>query len=78
MPCYTGVDKRQLQKPGTVGVSAMELAEVTCPTCFEVFEVAVPHPDEMPTEVDYDCEICCRPMVIVFTGDDVYARGLAD
>ena len=56
----------------------MELAEVTCPTCFEVFEVAVPHPDEMPTEVDYDCEVCCRPMVIVFTGDDVYARGLAD
>ena len=56
----------------------MELAEVTCPTCFEVFQVAVPHPDEMPTEVDYDCEICCRPMTIVFTKDDVYARGLAD
>jgi phage FluMu protein Com len=56
----------------------MEFAEVTCPTCFEVFEVAVPHPDEMPTEVDYDCEVCCRPMVIVFTEDDVYARGLAD
>ena len=56
----------------------MELAEVTCPTCFEVFEVAVPHPSEMPAEVDYDCEVCCRPMVIVFTGDDVYARGLAD
>lgn len=56
----------------------MELAEVTCPTCFEVFEVALPHPDEMPCEVDYDCEVCCRPMVIVFTEDDVYARGLAD
>jgi phage FluMu protein Com len=61
-----------------VGVSVMEFAEVTCPTCFEVIEVAVPHPDEMPTEVDYDCEICCRPMLIVFTGEDVYARGLAD
>jgi hypothetical protein len=56
----------------------MELAEITCPTCFEVFEVAVPHPDEMPAEVDYDCEVCCRPMVIVFTEGDVYARGLAD
>ena len=56
----------------------MELAEVTCPTCFEVFEVALPHPDEMPAEVDYDCEVCCRPMVIVFMEDDVYARGLAD
>jgi phage FluMu protein Com len=56
----------------------MEFAEVTCPTCFEVFEVAMPHPDETPTEVDYDCEVCCRPMVIVFTGDDAHARGLAD
>lgn len=56
----------------------MDLAEVTCPTCFEVFEVAMPHPDEMPAEVDYDCEICCRPMVIVFTEEDVYAKGLGD
>ena len=56
----------------------MEMAEVTCPTCFEVFEVAVPHPDEMPTEVDYDCEVCCRPMTIVFTEDEVYARGLGE
>jgi hypothetical protein len=56
----------------------MEYAEVTCPTCFETFEVAMPHPDETPAEVDYDCEVCCRPMVIVFTGEDAYARGLAD
>ncbi len=56
----------------------MELAEVTCPTCFEVFEVAVPHPDEMPAEVDYDCEICCRPMIIVFTENEVYAKGLGE
>ena len=44
-------------------------------TCFEVFEVAVPHPSEMPAESDYDCEVCCRPMAFVFTGDDVYAHG---
>ena len=56
----------------------MNFAEVTCPTCFETFEVAVPPPEELPAEVDYDCEVCCRPMVIVFTEDDVYARGLAD
>ena len=43
-----------------------ETAPVTCPTCFEVFEVAVPHPGELPTEFDYDCEVCCRPMVITF------------
>ena len=72
------MDKRQLRKSGIVGVSAMNFAEVTCPTCFEVFEVAVPHPDEMPTEVNYDCEVCCRPMILVFTEDDVFARGLAD
>lgn len=59
-------------------IQVMELAEVTCPTCFEVFEVAVPHPDEMPTEVDYDCEVCCRPMLIVFTEVEVYAKGLAE
>jgi len=58
--------------------STMELAEVTCPTCFEVFEVAVPHPDEMPAEVDYDCEICCRPMIIVFMENEVYAKGLGE
>jgi hypothetical protein len=57
---------------------AMEFAQVTCPTCFEVFEVAVPHPDEMPAEVDYDCEICCRPMIIVFTENEVYAKGLGE
>ncbi|MFZ9937841.1 MAG: CPXCG motif-containing cysteine-rich protein [Luteolibacter sp.] len=56
----------------------MNFAQVTCPTCFECFEVAVPPPEELPAEVDYDCEVCCRPMAIVFTGDEVYARGLAD
>jgi len=56
----------------------MDLAEVTCPTCFEVFEVAVPYPDEMPTEVDYDCEVCCRPMLIVFSEDGVWAKGLGE
>ena len=56
-----------------------ETAPVTCPTCFEVFEVAVPHPDEMPTEFDYDCEVCCRPMVIAFNEPGyAEARGLGD
>lgn len=59
-------------------IGSMELAAITCPTCFEVFEVTLPHPDEMPTEVDYDCEICCRPMVIVFTEHEAYAKGLGE
>lgn len=42
------------------------LLQVTCPSCCEIFEVATPAPDEVPCEVDYDCEICCRPMVIRF------------
>lgn len=61
----------------------MDTVPVTCPTCFEEFEVAVPPVDETPCEIDYDCEVCCRPMLIVFEpGDDdeVYAssRGLGD
>ncbi len=56
----------------------MDIAEVTCPTCCEVFEVAVPPPEEMPAEVDYDCEVCCRPMVIIFTAEGVWARGLGE
>jgi hypothetical protein len=38
----------------------------------------VPFAGELPTEVDYDCEVCCRPMVIVFSEDDTYAKSLAD
>jgi len=56
----------------------MEFAEVTCPTCFQVFEIAVPSEDELPAEFDYDCEVCCRPMVIVCSGEEVYAKGLAE
>lgn len=56
----------------------MEFAEVTCPTCFETFEVAVPPDDELPAEMDYDCEICCRPMVIVFSREGVWAKGLGE
>ncbi len=56
----------------------MDFAEVVCPTCFERFEVALPPPDEVPAEVDYDCEICCRPMRIVFDGEGAWACGLAD
>jgi hypothetical protein len=61
---------------------AMEVGVVTCPSCFETFEVVLPDPDEVPAEVDYDCEICCRPMLLVFTAEDdgiwVEARGLGD
>jgi len=58
---------------------ATTMTEVQCPTCFEVFQVPAPPSDECPCELDYDCEICCRPMVIVFEEDGVaWARGLGD
>jgi len=39
--------------------------EVQCPSCFEYFAVSIPPVVECPTNLDYDCEVCCRPMVIV-------------
>ena len=56
----------------------MDLCTVTCPTCFESFEIPLPGPDEQPAELDYDCEICCRPMVIVISDDIAEARGLGE
>ena len=55
---------------------------VTCPCCFAQFEIAAPPPAELPAELDYDCEICCRPMVVSLCadGDEVVAeaRGIND
>ena len=55
-----------------------DLVQITCPACFEVFEVAAPPHTELPCEVDYDCEICCRPMILSFWTDaDGLPEGLA-
>ena len=60
----------------------MNQVSVTCPTCFESFEVPAPHVTELPCTVDYDCEVCCRPMSIeIWEEDDeivAQASGLAD
>ena len=60
----------------------MDLTPVTCPTCFEVFEVAAPDVGELPAEWDYDCEVCCRPMLIVFAEESgsvlAETRGIHD
>lgn len=50
---------------------------ITCPSCFQDFEVPVPPVPELPAELDYDCEICCRPMVIVFALDEGEVRAEA-
>mgnify|MGYP000504183372 CR=1 FL=1 len=56
----------------------MEMTEVQCPTCFEWFSVACPAETEIPAEMDYDCEVCCRPLVIVFEPEGARAKGLGD
>lgn len=45
------------------------LLPVTCPTCFEVFRVIALTAEECPAQMDYDCEVCCRPMVIRYDGE---------
>jgi len=45
------------------------VVDITCPHCFEVFELAAPPPTELPESIDYDCEVCCRPMLIDFVWD---------
>ena len=50
---------------------------VTCPSCFQQFEVAAPPPEELPAELDYDCEICCRPMAIFIAEEDGEVRAEA-
>jgi len=59
-----------------------DFCEVVCPTCFESFAVPAPDLSEVPCELDYDCEVCCAPMRIVFSADDdgvvAEARGLGE
>lgn len=53
----------------------MELVEVTCPSCFQLFGVPAPASTECPCDVDYDCEVCCRPMRISFWEDEELVNG---
>ncbi len=55
----------------------MQTVSVTCPACFENFEVMAPYPNEVPCDVDYDCEVCCRPMRIAFDVEDDEVYGMA-
>ncbi|HWB01965.1 MAG TPA: CPXCG motif-containing cysteine-rich protein [Verrucomicrobiales bacterium] len=59
------------------------MVTVVCPFCFQEFSVQSPAQSELPAEWDYDCEICCRPMLISFEDDGdgeviAEARSLAD
>ncbi len=60
----------------------IDFVQVTCPSCFQTFTVAAPALSELPAELDYDCEVCCRPMILEFRSDlgevRAEARGLDD
>jgi hypothetical protein len=52
------------------------MEEVMCPSCGERFLVAVPARSECPAVLDYDCEVCCRPLLLVVDDEGrVEARG---
>lgn len=53
-----------------------DFAVVVCPTCHESFEVPAPDVSELPCEWDYDCEVCCSPMHIIFSAAGAEAVGL--
>lgn len=56
------------------------LAQIQCPSCFEWFSFTLQH-DEMAAEnveMDYDCEVCCRPMRVIVSQDEAYAIGMDD
>lgn len=45
--------------------------------------MALPPVEETPCDIDYDCEVCCRPMFISFSDDGDcevcgFARGIDD
>ncbi len=58
------------------------MVSITCPTCGESFAIVAPPESEVPSSVDYDCEICCRPMLVSFWEEDGEitgeAQGLGD
>jgi hypothetical protein len=56
----------------------MKTAEVCCATCGEWFVVVVPPAEEQPCQVDYDCEVCCRPLVLWFEDGAAVARGIGE
>ncbi len=48
----------------------MDWIPVVCPTCFESFDIPPPDLAETEAQLDYDCEICCRPMVLTVAIDE--------
>jgi len=56
----------------------METVDIICPSCFQIFAVALPPIEEQPCEVDYECEVCCHPMLILFAENGGFAKGIQE
>lgn len=54
----------------------LPLTEIQCPYCGETIALAV---DDSAGEQHYieDCQVCCRPMVVVLSFDDEGALALS-
>lgn len=60
-------------------IKLMEMYEVQCPSCFELFSLTIDAVGSgESSEIDYDCEVCCHPMVIVMAEGGVFAKSLED
>ncbi|MGJ8672674.1 CPXCG motif-containing cysteine-rich protein [Rubritalea sp.] len=58
----------------------MELSEIQCPSCFEYFDISLSGPTQggEKVELDYDCEVCCRPMLVIVDEYGARAQSLDD
>jgi len=55
------------------------LVDIQCPSCFEWFSFSMPHEVyDGEIEMDYDCEVCCRPMRVIVSGDGAWTLGMDD
>lgn len=54
------------------------MVDIQCPSCFEWFGFTLCDVDGGEVEMDYDCEVCCRPMRVIVSVDDAYAIGMDD
>ncbi len=42
----------------------MDFLNITCPTCWQSFEIDLPGYSPQEIVMVTDCEICCRPMQV--------------
>ncbi|MGJ8695994.1 MAG: CPXCG motif-containing cysteine-rich protein [Verrucomicrobiaceae bacterium] len=50
---------------------------IQCPTCHEWFSISEVAPEDYGSQMDYDCEVCCRPLILLVDEDgEVSAQGV--